>query len=160
LWGIGVMSLIERTLIPSTPKARIAASLPTPGPFTKTDSSLRPCSMAFDPADSAVVCAAKGVDFFAPLKPNPPADAQEIVLPMVSVIVMIVLLKVACMKALPSAMFFFFSFLPFVLAKSLSFAGYFLRFPATVFRLPLRVRALVLVLCPRTGSPLLCLTPR
>lgn len=33
-------------------------------------------------------------------------------------------------------------------------------FLATVFRLPLRVRALVLVRCPRTGSPLRCLNPR
>ena len=53
--------------------------------------------MALLAADSAVVCAAKGVDFFAPLNPSAPADAHEIVLPMRSVMVTIVLLKVAWM---------------------------------------------------------------
>lgn len=33
-------------------------------------------------------------------------------------------------------------------------------FPATVLRTPLRVRALVLVLCPRTGRPRRCRIPR
>jgi hypothetical protein len=41
----------------------------------------------------AACCAAKGVDFLLPLKPTFPADAQAIVLPAKSVIVMIVLLK-------------------------------------------------------------------
>ena len=109
--------MMDRTLMPRTPNARMAASLPTPGPLTKTVNSWSPCSRALLAADSAVVCAAKGVDFFAPLKPRPPADAHEIVLPMRSVMVTIVLLKVACMKAFPSAIFFFFSFLLLVFAK-------------------------------------------
>jgi hypothetical protein len=54
-----------------------------------------------------------------------------------------VLLKVAWMKTFPSAMFFFFSF--FVFATLALLLAYFFRFPATVFRLPLRVRALVRV---------------
>ena len=88
---------MDRTRRPSTPKARIAASLPTPGPFTSTTTSRRPCSIAFVAAASAVVWAANGVDFLAPLNPRPPAEAQEIALPMRSVIVTIVLLKVAWM---------------------------------------------------------------
>ena len=46
---------------------------------------------------AAVVWAAKGVDFLAPLKPSPPAEAHETAFPIRSVIVTIVLLKVAWM---------------------------------------------------------------
>jgi len=47
------------------------------------------------------------------------------------------------MKTFPSAMFFFLSFLVFATLGLLP--RYFFRFPATVLRLPLRVRALVRV---------------
>jgi hypothetical protein len=70
--------------------------------------------MAFWAAVSAVVCAAYGVDFLAPRKPRPPALAHETVAPLISVIVTIVLLKVACTKTLPSKIdFFSFFFLVF-----------------------------------------------
>jgi hypothetical protein len=46
-------------------------------------------------AVSVVVCAANGVDFLAPLKPKEPAEHHEMVLPMLSVTVTMVLLKVA-----------------------------------------------------------------
>jgi len=45
-------------------------------------------------AFSAAIWAAKGVPFLAPLNPIAPAEAQDIVSPMVLVIVTIVLLKV------------------------------------------------------------------
>ena len=47
------------------------------------------------PAFSAATCAAKGVLFLEPLNPEPPAVAQAIAFPALSVIVIIVLLKVA-----------------------------------------------------------------
>ena len=75
----------------------MADSRPTPGPFTKTFTSRRPLSIALFIAVSAVVCAAYGVDFFAPLKPSEPAEAHEIVFPDASVMVTMVLLNVACM---------------------------------------------------------------
>ena len=53
-----------------------------------------PCSIAFFAASSAANCAAKGVDFLEPLKPLFPDEDQDIVLPDVSVIVIIVLLNV------------------------------------------------------------------
>jgi hypothetical protein len=53
-----------------------------------------PCSIAFLPASSAANCAANGVDFLDPLKPLFPDEDHEIVLPMPSVIVIIVLLNV------------------------------------------------------------------
>ena len=53
-----------------------------------------PCSIAFFPASSAASWAANGVDFLEPLNPLFPEDDHEIVLPVLSVIVIIVLLKV------------------------------------------------------------------
>ena len=47
----------------------------------------------------------------APLKPKLPADAQDSALPILSVMVMIVLLKVAWIYTLPSATLFFLSLL-------------------------------------------------
>src|SRR5215472_14234518 len=64
-----------------------------------------PCSMALRPASSAATCAAYGVDLREPLKPWLPADDQAIVLPWASVIVIIVLLKVALTCAVPDVMF-------------------------------------------------------
>ena len=46
-------------------------------------------------AQTAAETAAKGVDFLEPLNPSSPADAQEIAFPFASVMVTMVLLKVA-----------------------------------------------------------------
>jgi hypothetical protein len=56
--------------------------------------------------------AANGVDFFDPLKPAFPDDPHATVFPLRSVIVMVVLLKVALMCATPSASMTRFAFLP------------------------------------------------
>ena len=77
----------------------IADSLPPPGPLTFTSKFIIPNSLAAFPALSAAICAAKGVLFLEPLKPEPPEVAQQIVLPCLSVIVTIVLLKDECMCA-------------------------------------------------------------
>src|SRR5579875_2025968 len=63
-----------------------------------------PCSIALRATASAAICAAKGVDFFDPLNPRLPADAQEIVFPRLSVTVTSVLLKEAwmCVTPLPT----------------------------------------------------------
>ena len=93
--GIGLISLIEVILKPLACNARKAVSRPEPGPFTSTVIFFSPCSKAFPAASSAATCAAYGVDFLEPLNPFDPADDQEITLPCLSVIVTIVLLKVA-----------------------------------------------------------------
>src|SRR6185312_16318743 len=104
--------------------------------------------MAFLPASSAATCAAYGVDLREPLKPIMPADDQEIALPCVSVIVMIVLLNVAATCATPTTIFFF-SFLrarpaPFfsaaILLRHFLFAGD--RFRRAFARARVGVRAL------------------
>src|SRR6185436_12207902 len=64
-----------------------------------------PCSCAFFAASSAATWAANGVDLREPLKPLLPDDAQAIVLPCASVIVIIVLLNDAFTCATPEAMF-------------------------------------------------------
>ena len=68
----------------------IADSLPPPGPFTFTSRFIIPNSLAALPALSAAICAANGVLFLEPLKPEPPEVAQQIVLPCLSVIVTMV----------------------------------------------------------------------
>ena len=78
---------------PQAESARIAASLPDPGPFTNTSTDLRPCTNAALAAVSAAICAAYGVDFLEPLNPRPPALAHERAFPSASVSVTIVLLK-------------------------------------------------------------------
>ena len=60
---------------------------------TKTSTVFKPCSIAVFAAVSATSPAANGVLFLEPLNPNPPALAQDITLPLTSVIVTIVLLK-------------------------------------------------------------------
>ena len=75
--------------------ALTAESLPGPGPFTKTSRLFNPKAVAFCPAFSAAICAAKGVLFRDPLKPEPPEVAHASVLPCLSVIVTIVLLNEA-----------------------------------------------------------------
>lgn len=76
---------------------RIAVSRPEPGPLTKTSTLRMPCSWARRAADSAAICAANGVDLREPLKPTWPAEAQEITLPVGSVMDTIVLLNVLLM---------------------------------------------------------------
>src|SRR5205814_8079707 len=80
----------------------IACSRPAPGPFTFTSTSTMPCLRASTAAFSAARPAAQGVLLRAPLMPGiVPADAHEIVSPLVSVIVTIVLLNVDLMCAIP-----------------------------------------------------------
>ena len=58
-------------------KARKAESLPGPGPLTFTSRFFNPNSFATVPAFSAATCAANGVLFLDPLKPEPPAVAHD-----------------------------------------------------------------------------------
>src|SRR3982751_822268 len=90
---------------PAACSDRIAVSRPDPGPFTKTSTFCRPCSMPFRAHASAVTCAANGVDLREPLKPAEPADSQAMTLPSRSVRATIVLLKLVLMCAWPIAMF-------------------------------------------------------
>src|ERR1700749_5308191 len=90
---------------PTACRARGADSRPEPGPFTSTSRVRMPCSAALRPASSAATCAAYGVDLRDPLKPIVPEDDQAIVLPCASVMVIIVLLKVAFTCAVPAVMF-------------------------------------------------------
>src|SRR5574342_957231 len=101
-------------LSPAAERARSADSRPAPGPFTSTDTVLRPCSMAFAAASPAATWAANGVDLREPLKPRAPADDHAITFPVASVMVIIVLLKVEAMCTMPVATFFFTRFLPFL----------------------------------------------
>src|SRR4051812_46131888 len=97
LCGSGVtssMALIDR---PAACSAVMADSRPEPGPLTRTSISLRPNLVARSAAVSAARCAAKGVLLRLPLKPTVPAEAKHSVSPLVSVIVTMVLLKVALM---------------------------------------------------------------
>src|SRR6476619_6890809 len=101
-------------------------------------------------AASAVTCAANGVDLREPLKPAPPADSHAMTLPSRSVSETIVLLNDVLMCAWPTGMFFFGLRRP--RCGRLGAGTYFFTFflPATCMRLgPFRVRALVLVFCPR-----------
>src|SRR3954467_4512433 len=158
LCGTGVTSWIPATSSPAAARERIAVSRPEPGPFTNTSPFSRPCSCAARAAFSAASCAANGVDLREPLKPTLPALAQDSVLPCWSVMVTIVLLNVDLMCACPCRPFFFsrrlvFLALGFAIGPLLPYffaLTFFL--PAIVFFGPLRVRALVCVRCPWTGS--------
>src|SRR5579875_593458 len=90
---------------PAACSERIAASLPAPGPLTYTSADFIPCSIALRATASAAICAANGVDFFEPLNPRFPAEAQAIVLPWLSVTVTIVLLKDEWLWAIPELTF-------------------------------------------------------
>src|SRR5205085_2895232 len=81
-------------------------SRPDPGPFTKTSTFCRPCSIPFRAHESAVTWAANGVDLREPLKPAEPADSHAITFPSLSVRDTIVLLNDVLMCACPTAMFF------------------------------------------------------
>src|SRR6185437_12226708 len=113
LCGIGVTSEMLVIFRPQLLSARTADSRPGPGPPTRTSTFLTPCSWAATPAFSAATWAAKGVLLREPRKPQPPAVAQESVLPWRSVIVTIVLLKDAWTCAIASSTFLraFFGFL-------------------------------------------------
>src|SRR6516164_825385 len=172
---MGVTSRIEVMVKPAACKERSADSRPEPGPATSTSSVRMPCSCAFFAASSAATCAAYGVDLREPLKPIVPADDQAIVLPCTSVIVIIVLLNDAFTCATPEAMFLRsrrrtrVASLPIIdpfAARGRkphlgvrALLDYFF-FPAIGFAGPLRVRALVCVRWPRTGSPRRCRNPR
>src|SRR5690606_18382377 len=106
LCGTGVTSVMLAILMPNALSARTADSRPGPGPLIRTSRFLMPHSCAALPAESAATCAANGVLLREPLKPAPPEVAHERALPWRSVIVMIVLLKLACTWAMPSATFF------------------------------------------------------
>src|SRR5262249_17575115 len=105
LWGMDVTSRIEVIWKPMACRARKADSRPEPGPITSTSSTFMPCSIAFLPASSAAICAAYGVDLRDPLNPMVPDDDQAMVLPCASVMVIMVLLKVALTCATPEEIF-------------------------------------------------------
>src|ERR1700744_171244 len=90
---------------PADCSARSADSRPEPGPATSTSRVRMPCSWALRAASSPATCAAYGVDLREPLKPIVPDDDQAMQLPCASVMVIIVLLKVAFTCATPEAMF-------------------------------------------------------
>ena len=92
--GIGVVSLIDKILNPLACNALSAVSLPEPGPLISTVKVFIPYSKALVAAVSAAIWAAYGVDFLDPLKPFWPAEDQDMILPWVSAIETIVLLKV------------------------------------------------------------------
>src|SRR6202140_1399522 len=105
LCGIGVTSRIDGMVKPAACNERSPDSRPEPGPATSPSSVRMPCSCAFLAASSPATCAAYGVDLREPLKPIVPADDHAIVLPCASVMVIMVLLKVAFTCATPDAMF-------------------------------------------------------
>src|SRR6266508_1486030 len=176
LCGIGVTSRMAVISSPTACSDRMAASRPDPGPRTYTSTCLSPSSMALRAAFSAAVWAAKGVLFREPLKPALPALAQDTTLPILSVRVTIVLLKVAWTWAMPTRTSLrsrrrppfrgvaagFCSGASAMLAAPYLFApaagapaaatGLFLTM--TPLLRPLRVRAFVCVRWPRTGRPL------
>src|SRR5262245_27073090 len=92
------MALMVR---PAACRAVMADSRPEPGPLTRTSISLRPNLVARSATVSAARWAANGVLLRLPLKPTVPAEAKQRVSPLVSVMVTMVLLKVALMWATP-----------------------------------------------------------
>src|SRR6266487_850500 len=124
LWGTGVTSAMLLILRPSALRARTADSRPGPGPLMRTSRFLTPHSWAARPACSAATWAANGVDFLEPLNPAAPEVAHAKVLPWSG-----------SSFAQPA-----FGAAAVILTAAL--------------RGPFRVRALVRVRWPRTGSPL------
>src|SRR5262245_2740416 len=90
----------------------MADSRPLPGPCTRTWTRRTPRPMASRAACSAATVAANGVDFFDPLNPAFPEDPHATAFPWLSVIVIVVLLKVALIWATPSASITRFAFFP------------------------------------------------
>src|SRR6267142_1565599 len=171
---MGVTSLMAEISRPAACSDRMAASRPAPGPLTQTSTRLRPWLIASRALASAATCAAKGVLLREPLKPTLPALAHVMTAPSVSVIVTMVLLKLAWMWATPftptlRSRFFGFltsatrylrsgpspprgraarrspAYVPGFFATDGFAAGAALRTAPAVFFGPLRVRALVLV---------------
>src|SRR5262245_49631647 len=101
LCGSGVTSSMALTFRPADCRAVTADSRPEPGPLTRTSISRTPNLAALSAAVSAARWAANGVLLRLPLNPTVPADAKHSVSPFVSVIVTMVLLKVALMWAMP-----------------------------------------------------------
>lgn len=97
LCGIGVTSCMDLTLIPALAMARIADSLPFPGPLTLTSTVLIPLATALRAADSPALCAANAVFFREPRNDIAPELLCATTLPSVSVNVIMVLLKDAKM---------------------------------------------------------------
>ena len=83
----------------------MALSLPDPGPLTLTSNSRTPNLEALSEQTSAARCAANGVLLRLPLNPTVPAVAQQRTSPDGSVIVTIVLLKLAFIYATPRLTF-------------------------------------------------------
>src|SRR5918998_5286769 len=106
LCGTGVTSEMLVILKPTALSARTADSRPGPGPLIRTSIFFTPDSAARRPACSAATCAANGVDLREPLKPCDPELDQAMVFPWASVIVIMVLLKLAFTCATPAVMFF------------------------------------------------------
>jgi len=104
---MGVTSLMDVMRNPDDWIPRNADSRPAPGPETRIATVWTPCSWALREASSAANWAAKGVDLRDPLKPRTPAEAHERTLPLTSVTVTKVLLKVEQMCTTPAATFFF-----------------------------------------------------
>src|SRR3989344_9088078 len=85
---------MEVTHIPLPAKARSADSRPAPTPFIITLTSFIPKTVAFSASSSPTLLAAKGVPFFAPLKPSEPEDDHARPLPFSSARRTLVLLYV------------------------------------------------------------------
>ena len=91
------MSSMLLTFMPAAVSAVIALSRPLPGPQTRTSRSLTPNFAAFSAACWAAHWPANGVPLRLPLKPQVPPLAQQSVSPRGSVMVTVVLLKLALM---------------------------------------------------------------
>src|SRR5262249_23375680 len=102
LCGSGVTSSMLLIVMPAACSAVIALSRPLPGPLTRTSSSRTPNLAAFSAHCCAAIWPAKGVLLRLALKPLVPALAQHKVSPLVSVMVTLVLLKVALICAMPT----------------------------------------------------------
>lgn len=151
------MSRIDVISKPEVFNARIADSLPEPGPFTNTSTRFNPKLTASVAAVVDATCAAYGVLLRDPLKPSLPEEDHDMQLPYWSVTVTITLLNVARIKTIPfdSTNTFFFPNRPLRPLRTCLFAiiacdccnylrgAFFL--PATVFLRPLRVLAFVCV---------------
>src|SRR6185436_2841668 len=121
LCGIGVTSLIDFTCSPADASAWMADSRPLPGPCTRTCTRLTPRPIASRAHCSAATVAAKGVLFFEPLNPALPDEPHATALPWLSVMVTVVLLKVAAMCATPSASTTRFAFFPVAIRYLVTF---------------------------------------
>lgn len=132
LCGIAVKSLIADTFMPAAASDRMAPSRPLPAPLRCTSTRRTPASNASFPTTSAAIPAANGVLLRDPLNPDFPGEFQAMILPLVSVILIRVLLKVARMWAIPSLAARFFGFFAAVDA-----AGAALQ-PTRLLRLPER----------------------